>query len=251
MMAIKIDNDRGLVWTTEILIPGFDGMPDSAAGRSAVCCFDLRTRVLKDRYEGPSGAQWGDMILDREGTPIVSDGQSGAIYRLAGDGWRRLDKGDFISPQTMAITNDGKSLIVPDYLRGLAVMDIHSGDVTWIRNIPAHPCALNGIDGVYCRGRQLLLTQNGVEPERVLQLSLDQTGHLSTSFMLIERATPELGEPTHGVIVDGIFYFIANSGWNALDEHGKLKPGARMTPPLLMRYRLTPIPPAAPIPSTR
>jgi hypothetical protein len=243
MMAIKIDPLRGWVWATEVAMPGFDGQPDTITGRSAVCCFDLRTGNLRQRFPAPEGAQWADMVLDASGDPIVSDGQSGAILRLGKGTWQRLDHGDFISPQTIALTRDGKSLIVPDYVRGLAIMDIATGSVSWIPPNPGQPCALSGIDGVYRRDDKLLMTQNGVDPPRVVQLQLNRAGRGLAGCTIIEKATKHLGEPTHGVFVGSDFYFIANSGWDALDQHGKLLPGARMTPPTLMRYSAgSPIP---------
>jgi hypothetical protein len=235
-MAIKIDQTKGLVWATEMAIPGFGGLPDSINGLSAVCCFDLRTGHLMERFEAPEGSQWGDMILDGHGIPIVCDGQSGAIFRLREHAWQRMDKGDFISPQTPVLTTDGKYLIVPDYVRGLALMDIENGSVTWIRAAPEHPCALSGVDGAYLVKDKLYLTQNGVNPERVVEIDLDSSHKRIEACTPIERATLQLGDPTHGVMVDGRFYYIANSGWNALDEHGKIKPGSRMTQPVLMRY---------------
>lgn len=239
VMAIKIDQCRNQVWVTEVALPGFDGLADSLKGQSAVCSFDIRSGKLIKRFPAPEGAQWGDMVLDTQGDPIVSDGQSGAILQLQKGSWQRLDHGDFISPQTPALGNDGKTLIVPDYVRGLAVMDIATGKVTWIRSNPAQPCALNGIDGVYRNEQSLLITQNGVDPERVVQLQLDKEGRGVAGYSIIEKASPGLGEPTHGVFVGNDFYFIANSGWNVLDQHGKLKTGSRMTPPRLMRYGVT------------
>jgi hypothetical protein len=236
MMAVKIDQRRHLVWATEVAMPGFDNWPDTAKGYSSVVCFDLRSGTLKQKIEAPGGAQWGDMALDAQGNPIVSDGQSGAIFQLRAGTWHRLDHGDFISPQTIALGSDGKTLIIPDYVRGLAVLDLGTGAVSWISNSPSHPCALNGIDGLYAGGDRLFIIQNGVDPERVVQLQLDKKGSSVLGYTIIERATPLLGEPTHGVRVGGDFYFIANSGWDALDRHGKIRPGARMTPPVLMRY---------------
>jgi hypothetical protein len=139
MMAIKVDDRRGLVWTTEVAIPGFGGLADSIKGSSAVCCFDARTGKLKERLAAPEGAQWGDMVLDLQGDPIVSDGQSGAVFRLKKGSWVRIDKGDLISPQTPALSGDGKYLFVPDYVRGLAVMNIEmatSSGSNKIRSIP-------------------------------------------------------------------------------------------------------------------
>lgn len=233
MMAIKIDQRSLLVWATEMAIPGFGGFADTAKGQSAVCCFDLKTGKLKERFPAPEGSQWGDMILDNQGAPIVCDGQSGAIFRLRQKVWEKIDKGDFISPQTPALTADGKYLIVPDYVRGLAVMNIENGSVTWIQNHPKNPCALNGVDGAYLVKDKLYLTQNGVNPERVMEVQLDSTLRKVRGCTVIEKATPGLGDPTHGVVVDGNFYYIANSGWDALDQHGKVV--GLMTRPSLMR----------------
>jgi hypothetical protein len=251
MMALKIDRNNDLVWVTEVTMPGFNGVPDTAKGRSVVHCYQLGTGVEKQRLTAPEGAQWADMVLDASGNPIVSDGQSGAIFLLQKGNWQRIDKGDFISPQTPTLTANGKSLIVPDYERGLALLNIQTGSVAWLSTNHA-PCALNGVDGVYQNGDHLYLTQNGVEPERVLSIQLAQltisTSHPSTtrqtvatftSSTIIEKASPHLGEPTHGVLINGDFYFIANSGWDALDRRGNPKPGARMTPPILMRYHPT------------
>ena len=55
------------------------------------------------------------------------------------------------------------------------------------------------------------------------------------SESIIERATPTLGDPTHGVIVGNYFYYIANSGWDSLDEHGVVKNGKTLTAPRIMR----------------
>jgi hypothetical protein len=234
VMAIKIDNKRGLVWTTEMLIPGFDNQPDTIKAQSVVVSFNLHSGKQQKRIEAPEGAQWGDMILDPEGNPIVADGQSGAIFRLRENTWQRLDKGDFISPQTPALTEDGRSLIVPDYERGLAIMNIENGDLTWITSNPEHPCPLTGIDGVYKIDNRLFITQNGLDPERVQQIELK--GNILKNNIIIEKGTKALGDPTHGVLINNTFYFIANSGWDVLDAHGKLTPGARMTKPTLMKY---------------
>jgi hypothetical protein len=56
--------------------------------------------------------------------------------------------------------------------------------------------------------------------------------------LLIERATATLGDPTHGVVVGNRFYYIANSGWDALDEHGNIKAGKTMTSAVIMRAEL-------------
>jgi hypothetical protein len=80
--------------------------------------------------------------------------------------------------------------------------------------------------------------QNGTSPQRVLRLQLGKTFKHIVSSQLIEQATPTLGDPTHGVIIGNYFYYIANSGWDKIDEHGVLKPGAKFTPACIMRFKI-------------
>jgi hypothetical protein len=78
--------------------------------------------------------------------------------------------------------------------------------------------------------------QNGTSPERVVVFTLDAGLRKITSEKIIERSTPTL-DPTHGVIVDGDFFFIANSGWDSIDDKGNMKPGAKLSVARLMHVR--------------
>jgi hypothetical protein len=48
-----------------------------------------------------------------------------------------------------------------------------------------------------------------------------------------------LGDPTHGVIIGNDFYYIANSGWDVIDDQGNLKPGAQPSNAMIMRVPLS------------
>lgn len=239
MLAVKVDGQRKRVWATEVALDGFKVVPASDWGRSAVLCFDLSSGKLLRRVEGPPHSALGDMTLTGQGDPIVSDGDGGGVYRLQGDALRRLDHGDFISPQTPAMHPDGRRYVfVPDYTRGIGVLDLGSGNVTWLNQGGAKPVALSGVDGLYFDRGSLILVQNGTSPERVVRMQLDPKMTRVVSEQMIERATPTLGDPTHGVIVGDSFYYIANSGWNQLDDHGALLSGASLTPARIMRSGL-------------
>jgi hypothetical protein len=237
MMALKVDEQRHLLWATEVAIDGFVFSPQKDWGRSAVLVYDLRSGKLRHRIEGPAHAALGDMTLTADGDVVVSDGDHGGIYRVSrtGETITRLDTGDFISPQTAAISADGLHLFVPDYLRGIGILDLKTKHVSWIPMEGRY--ALNGIDGLYLSGRTLIGTQNGASPERVIRFELDPSLSHVMSESIIERATPTLGDPTHGVIVGRDFYYIANSGWDALDDHGNVKPGRIMPEAIVMRAR--------------
>jgi hypothetical protein len=69
-------------------------------------------------------------------------------------------------------------------------------------------------------------------------MKLDQSQMKVVSEDVIERGIATLGDPTHGVVVGDWFYYIANSGWDALDERGDVKAGEKLSPGLVMRFRL-------------
>jgi hypothetical protein len=238
MLAIKVDAKRKLVWATDVALDGFTNAPKSDWGRSAVLCFDLQTGALRNRIEGPPHSALGDMALTEEGVPIVSDGGGGGVYRIE-DGRLVLINGeDFISPQTPVVLQGGKVAAVPDYARGIGILDLKVGSVRWLNQPGGAKVALNGVDGLYFADGGFMLTQNGTSPERVVRMKLDQSQTKVVSEDVIERATPTLGDPTHGVVVGDWFYYIANSGWDVLDEHGDVKAGEKLSAGRVMRFKL-------------
>lgn len=225
MMAVKIDARRRVLWATEVALDGFASVPKTNWKTSAILVYDLDSGRLLHRVAGPAKAVLGDMGLTPEGDAIVSD-NDGGIYRVHRESLtvERLDQGEFISPQTPVVSLDGKYAFVPDYLRGIAVLDLATKRVSWLDGGGMH--ALSGIDGLYLSGRTLIATQNGTSPERVIRFELDKTLRRVESESIIERSTQTLGDPTHGVVVAGRFYYIANSGWDTIEDDGTPKRGS-------------------------
>lgn len=238
MVALKVDGARQLLWATAVAMRDLNFAPQAQWGRSALLCYGLRSGKLLRRIEGPNPSALGDLVLTRQGDVIVSDGEGGGVYRLpaGGDELERIDGGDFISPQTAALHPEDRYLFVPDYLRGIGVLDLSTRQVRWLAMEGRF--ALAGIDGLYFDHGRLIAVQNGTSPERVVAFNLDASLGKITSETVIERATQTLGDPTHGVVVGGRFYYIANSGWDAIDEHGELKRGVQPSAPRIMRVEL-------------
>ena len=232
--ALAVDPARGILWATTIASaesPPFEAKDD---GGSAVLKFNLRTRALLARYELHDGRHhgFGDVTLAEDGELFVSDGIDGGVYRIsAGDGADLrtvVGVGYFRSPQTPALVPGTSRLLVPDYSRGIAVVDLHGGTVGWL----PHPAelALFGIDGLYLDGRTLIAIQNGTVPERILAMTLDPTCTRITDWHAVVANVPALGDPTHGAFVGSKFYFIANSGWDRVKDDGSLGDDATATP---------------------
>ncbi len=82
---------------------------------------------------------------------------------------------------------DGKHIFVPDYLRGIGVLEVATKQVTWLSMGGEY--ALNGIDGLYFDRGRLIAVQNGTSPERVVAFTLDASLTRIESETVIERST--------------------------------------------------------------
>ena len=220
VMALRVDARRRILWAATGWLAHCQQCDAADRDKSALLAFHLDSGALLKRVDSPVKGLLGDMTISRAGDLFVSEGSYGAVLRLKRDSstLERLDApGEFRSPQTPALSSDERTLYVPDYVRGIAAMDLKARTVRWLQ--PAHDIVLSGIDGFYRYGDAFLAVQNGVNPERVVLFS----SRLKKQEIL-EANTPGLGEPTHGTVVGGAFYFIANTGWNAYDDDGKKKP---------------------------
>ncbi len=221
-MALRIDPARRLLWVATAWAPMGRGLTGSDKDKTAVLAFDLDSGALKQRVDSPLPGVLGDMTISRNGDLYISEGLNGAILRLPSDAstMERLDApGEFPSPQTPALSPDERTLYIPDYLRGIAAMDVRTRKVEWLQ--PAPDIALSGIDGLYLHRGSCIAVQNGTTPPRIVRLSLDLKKQ-----EILEANWEGLGEPTHGRFVGDDFYFTANVGFDSYDHDGKKKPGS-------------------------
>lgn len=238
--ALRLDPNRGVLWATTSALKGYAFTPEKDWGKSELLAYDLRSRRMLARFSLAGDKQshtLGDMTLTSNGDLVVSDGDAGGVYLLRRGG-KQLEKlsDEFVSPQTPAMHPDGRHVFVPDYVRGIGTLDIQTRQLQWLR----HPenVALNGIDGLYFDHGALLAVQNGTSPERVVRIELTPALDSVTKLEVIQANTDHFGDPTHGVIVGNDFYYITNSGWDTFDDHGQLKPGEKLTNPVIMKLPL-------------
>ncbi len=236
MMALAADGRRGTLWATAAGLP--EAQDSLAWDGTEVQRFTLPAGELVGVYSLPADSNhdvYGDMTLARDGDLLFTNSVGGQLYVIK-SGRDHIDTlvpaGVFASPQEPAVAADGKRVFVPDYIRGIAIVDRASGKVSWLGN-EAH-AAINGIDGLVVAGRSLIAVQNGVIPNRVIRLELDASMTRIVRWSTLEANTPQLREPTHGVLVGDKFYFIATSGWDRFAPDGTITPGAALEKPVVM-----------------
>ncbi len=243
LFAARVDAPRRLLWTSGAATPTAAGYVAADSGRTGLTAWDLRTGTPKRRLEWPRDGRprlLGDLTVGPDGTVYVCDSPAGAV-RVVRPGAHAIETlapdGAFDSPQTPALSADGRRLYVPDYSRGIGVLDLRTGARSWMTF--ATGLALQGIDGLYLRDGELIAVQNGTRPARVMRFRLDEAGTRVVSGAPIESGTVRLGQPTHGVIVGSEFCFLANTGWDRVGADERLSPAAA-PPPVILRAALAP-----------
>ena len=171
------------------------------------------------RVPAPEGVAVSDLTIGRDATVYASDPIGGGIYRKPIGGTELeavAEPGTFRSPQGLALSEDGKRLYVSDYRYGLAIIDLASGGVH--RLVSDVPAMLDGIDGLFRHGNELIAIQNGTSPMRITAFALSDDGERITGARTLEQAHPDWTEPLGGSISGGALYYIATGQWDRYDK---------------------------------
>lgn len=216
-----------------------DGSPEAPSGFTGVYGLTGNFDDLL-RIPAPQGVKVSDLAVGPDGTIYASDPEGGGIYHARRDSDALavlVAPGTLRSPQGLALSADGKRLYVGDYRYGLAVIDLESGTVS--RLASDVPVALDGIDGLWRDGKELIAVQNGTAPVRIIALRLSEDGMRITGHRVLEQAHPEWTEPLGGSIADGALYYVGTGQWDRF-ESGKLKAGMVPMPTQIRRLPLRP-----------
>ena len=238
VLAVGVDAAHAIAWVTTVTLPQAEGYTPRDSGHAAIVLLDLASGSVRRRFDlpSPSSAAPGDLAIAENGDVFFGDGQTGEVrvIRSGRDSVETLvSAGRLHGTQQPAIAPDGRTLFIADYGRGIARVDRTSGSVIWLDHGPG--VTLTGIDGLVTRGMDLIAVQNGVNPNRIVRLTLDAALGAVTSAEILLRDTALAPEPTHVVQVGEALYAIGNAGWNKYGEDGVAKTDVPFTRPRLVR----------------
>lgn len=239
VFGICIDTTRNALWVCTAAVPQTAGVDTSEIGRSELLCFDLSTRKKLYSYTVSGAHIFGDLALSPQGDVYVSDTKTNAVYILPAGGSQLQEyiaPGVFSSPQGLVCTPDGGTLFVADYSRGIARISIAQRTVAFL----PYPdnATLLGIDGLCLYGDRLVAVQNGMKPQRVIALTLHTDLDSITQVQVLEANNDSFDEPTLGVVVGDMLYYVANSQWSAFGKDGTLADVGHLAQPLLLALPL-------------
>jgi sugar lactone lactonase YvrE len=242
VVGLALDEARGILWaTTAPLPPAVHGRSDEAPA-SALLQIELATGRVVRVWPVPADGRdhgLGDLVLLPDGAVVVSDGQSGDLYRLAApdQALTPFVTGVFGSPQGLAVVRN--TLFVADYSSGLWRMPLGGGTPVPVALPPED--TLVGIDGLATDGRRLFAIQNGTNPQRVVRLALYPNHEWVAIFTVLAANLPEMEEPTTAIVIDGQLVFVSRSQWNGFDADGAPRQ-PDLPPAQISRLPLTPEP---------
>jgi len=227
VFSLEIDADRNRLLLLSSYIELFANT--NSVKRSTIYEYDLDTGVLLDRndfYDGDEPRLLNDFERYSDGTLYISDAYYPAILKRSPE--KVMDEFVFDpvglkSTQGLAIDRERGLLYVADYMKGLFIYDLFTGERTDMAFHEA-PYTLKGIDGIALyrtkKSGLLYAVQNGSNPARIAAISISKDGRSFEEIEAVDQATFEYGEPTVGVFVDNVFYFIANAPWPYVTNEG-------------------------------
>ena len=204
-IGMTVDTGRDLLWVVGTSFNMAENFDAEAPAQTGVFGFDLASGSLeRDYLIETGGLGLNDVTVGPDGTVYVSGGvlrvlneDSGALEPLATTPALFGSNGIVAHP-------DGESLFISSYPVGIGVIDLASGALHFLDT--PEDATLYGIDGLYWYDGDLIGVQNGVQPWRLLRMSLDASMTAITDAHVIEFANEAVTATTGAIDGDRIHY---------------------------------------------
>ncbi len=214
---LAIDEPRQLLWAATAMLPEAAGFTDTDKGRAALVALDLSTGRVTRTFPVPADDRnhvLGDLLLAPDGTLYLTDSAAPIVWRLEPDAAQLtafVESPAFGSLQGLALVASGEKLLASDYSNGLVAIDLATRAIQPLA--PPANTTLLGLDGLLFDAGELFAVQNGVEPQRVLRLTLSPEADTVLRVATLAAALPDFDDLTLITLVRGRPHIIANSGW--------------------------------------
>jgi sugar lactone lactonase YvrE len=217
------DRSRALLWVSAAVLPLSEGATKDTHDTSALIAFDLTHGALRKVYPLTGKHDLGDVALAADGTVYVSDSLEGSVFRLMPNGAvleRVGSAGMLSSAQGMAVSADGRQLLVADYEMGLLCVDLATGKLQTIA-IPNTVTTI-GIDGLArLANGDFVATQNGTKTARILRLRLSPDWSRLKSLTVLAANTPDVAAPSLIMAEGSDVYLVGVSQWASFGDAPK------------------------------
>jgi sugar lactone lactonase YvrE len=240
VFGLAIDEEHGTLWAATSAVSAMRGFTYDMDGTAALAEIDLNTGAIRRvvpvvRRPGDQQSHvLGDLALGPDGSVFVTDSGGPTLWRLAPGASQleaAVESAEFMSLQGIVIAPEKGAVFLADHANGLLRMDLRSREVRRLASPP--DTTVIGCDGLcLAPNGDIIAIQNGLRPNRVLRLTLDDTGESIADVKVLESGHLQMAAPSLGCLgPGGDFYFIGNAGWTAF-ENTDAKPTAPRSVPI-------------------
>ena len=234
--GLHADQANNRLWVSSAAIPGFSSYQAIDKGRGALFEFDLKTLELKDRFNVPVDGlkhELGPMAVSGDGDIYIADLAQPIVLRKTAQG-KNLEtfvaSKDLVALRDLAFSPDNGKLYIADGFMGVMVVD--PAQQTSVMLTGPENLNLGAISGLFYDQGQLVMIQNGFEPQRLMRLELDASGTNVETIIPLAMSLEEFDRPAFGTIRGDNVYYFANPGRPGSD--------AENTPVMVMKTPLEP-----------
>jgi sugar lactone lactonase YvrE len=240
VFGLAIDEASNTLWAATSAVAAMRGFTYDMDGTAALAEIDLTSGAVRRvipvvRRSGDQQSHvLGDLALAPDGSVFVTDSGGPTLWRLAPGGTRleaSVESDEFMSLQGIVVLPEKGAVILSDHANGFLRVDLRTRQVRRLES-PADT-TLIGCDGLcLAPNGDIIAIQNGLRPNRVLRVVLDESAESIVSVEVLESGHLQMAAPSLGCLgPNGDFYFIGNAGWTAF-ENTDAKPTAPRSVPI-------------------
>lgn len=220
--GLEADAKNNRLWIASSAGPAFSNFSPVDANRGALFEFDLESLELLNRYNLPPDAlphELGGIAVTDAGDVYVIDRATPIIFRKTVDGDRLeafAGSPQLVALTDIAVTPDNSRVFVADAVMGILLID----PVARRSMMLAGPDTLNlsGIYGIEYVDTNLIITQSGLSPQRIVRLQLNPNGAAVDGVTPMASSLDGFDTPGVGTLRGESLYYFANHGTPKADQ---------------------------------
>ena len=205
-IGMTVDRGRGLLWAVGTSFNMAEHFDADAPTRTGVFGFNLTSGELEREYlVDETVAGLNDVAVGPSGKLYAS---GGVLHVLDPDEDRLVPLAttpDLFGSNGITTDPSGDTLFVSSYPVGIGAINLETGQLRFLE--APEGTSLYGIDGLYWYRGGLVGIQNGIQPWRLLRMTLDD-GLTEISVVHVIEFANDAAVPTTGAIVGNEIHYI-------------------------------------------
>jgi hypothetical protein len=214
--GLAVDAERKRLWVASSATTDFSGFSPAVKAGSALSEFNLETLELVKRYELPADQlehKLGSVAVTTDGHVYVIDRVNPIVYRktpVATELEAFVASKELTTLTDITVSPDNGRLFVSDAAMGIWVID--PGAQAAMMLVGPETLNQGGIGGLEFNKSNLIIMQSDISPQRLMRLSIDNTGAQVGEVSPMAIALEPFDRPGKGVIRGDSLYYFANQG---------------------------------------